>query len=79
MKIQLIMTFLYLLQNALHMISISEIYIYSDQPTTCPNCGLRTEIILDLSHTKDQTQIHKCDSAGCNFEFVVQNDIDFTK
>ena len=58
------------------MISFSEVFIYSDQPTTCPKCGLRTEIILDLSHTKEQTQIHKCDSGDCNFEFVVQNDIE---
>ena len=59
------------------MINFSEIFIYSDQPVTCPRCGLRTEIILDLSHTIYQTQIHKCYSEKCDFEFVIQNDIEF--
>lgn len=59
------------------MLNFSVIFIYSDQPTTCPKCGLRSEIILDLSHTKYQTQIHKCPSKKCNFEFVMQYDEDF--
>ncbi len=59
------------------MISFLEIFIYSDQPTTCPKCGLRSEIILDLSHTKCKTQIHKCASDKCSFEFVMQYDEDF--
>lgn len=59
------------------MINFSEVFIYSDQPTTCPKCGLRSEIILDLSHTKDQTQIHKCPNQKCQFEFVMQYDEDF--
>jgi hypothetical protein len=61
------------------MINFSEVFIYSDQPTTCPKCGLRTEIFLDLSYTKEQTQIHKCHSASCQFEFVMQNDFEFAK
>jgi transcription elongation factor Elf1 len=61
------------------MINFSEVFIYSDQPTTCPECGMRTEIILDLFHTKEQTQIHKCPSVGCNFEFEVQNDFKFAE
>ena len=59
------------------MIDYSKVYIYSDQPTTCPKCGSRTEIILDLSHTNGQTQIHKCPFETCEFEFVMQYDIDF--
>lgn len=58
------------------MINYSEVFVYSDQPTTCPKCGLRTEIILDLSHTKEQTQIHKCPYRNCSFEFVMQNDFE---
>ena len=54
------------------MIDYSEVYIYSDQPTTCPVCGVRTEILSDLSHTTEETQIHKCLSNNCNFEFVLQ-------
>ncbi len=38
----------------------NEVFVRTDQPTTCPFCGNRTEIILDLSHTIDQTQIHQC-------------------
>ena len=49
-----------------------EVYTYSDQLTTCPVCGARTKIILDLSHTNDQTQIHECLSKNCRFEFVIQ-------
>ena len=59
------------------MINFSEVYIYSDQPTCCPICGVRTEILLDLSHTKDQTQIHKCPNQKCEYEFVIQYDEDF--
>lgn len=56
------------------MLDFSEVTIYSDQPTVCPKCGIRTEIMLDLSHTDDQTQIHKCLAENCGFEFVVQNE-----
>ncbi len=59
------------------MINFSETFIYSDQPTTCPECGVRSEIIVDLSHTKDQTQVHKCPNEKCKFEFVMQYDSDF--
>lgn len=59
------------------MINFSDLFIYSANPTTCPKCGLRSEIILDLSHTKDQTQIHKCPNEKCGFEFLMQYDKDF--
>ena len=54
-----------------------EVYIHSEQLTICPKCSSRTSIILDLSHTKDQTQIHKCLDDNCNYEFVLQYDEDF--
>ncbi len=59
------------------MIDYSQVYIYSDQITTCPMCSSRTEIILDLSHTNGQTQIHKCPQMKCEYEFVMQYDEDF--
>ncbi len=59
------------------MVNFSEAFIFSDQPTNCPHCGLRSEIILDLSNTKYQTQIHKCPNQKCEFEFVIQYDDDF--
>jgi len=58
----------------LMMINFSDVYLYTDQPTTCPQCGSRTNIILDLSHTIRQTQIHKCVFKNCRFEFVLQVD-----
>lgn len=57
------------------MIDCSEVYIYSDQPACCPMCGSRTEIKIDLYFSKEQTQLHKCLSIICNFEFVVQKNI----
>lgn len=59
------------------MVNFLEVFIYSDQPTTCSECGTRTEIVLDLSHIKNKTQIHKCLNRKCAFEFVLQHDIDF--
>jgi hypothetical protein len=50
------------------------VYLYSDQPTTCPTCGARTEILLDLSHTRVMTQIHGCLEANCKLIFVMQTD-----
>lgn len=54
----------------------SEIYIYGDQPMTCPKCGNRTEIKLDHLDSDKNTQYHKCLTNSCNFEFVCENDIE---
>ena len=51
-----------------------EVFIFNDQPTNCPICGLRTEIILDLYDTIEQTQFHQCLNDKCKFEFVMQKD-----
>lgn len=51
-----------------------EVYIYSDQPVTCPQCGNRTDVKLDLLDSKD-TQIHKCLTTSCGFEFICENDL----
>lgn len=51
-----------------------EVYIYSDQPATCPKCGARTEIVLDIPLTAELTQYHRCLPHDCNFEFVMQTD-----
>ena len=59
------------------MVDFSDIYIFSDQPPICPKCGLRSEIILDLSHTSKMTQVHKCLNRQCEHEFVMQYDSDF--
>jgi len=57
------------------MLDYSNVYVFSDQPTTCPQCGLRTEIILDLFESLEKTQLHKCPSIICGFEFVIQEDV----
>lgn len=54
----------------------SEVYIYGDQPMTCPECGNRTEIKLDCLDSDKQTQYHKCLTNSCNFEFVCENDVE---
>ena len=54
------------------MIDFNNVFIISDQPQTCPKCGNRTDLILDLSNTKNQTQIHECLSDTCNFTFVTE-------
>jgi len=59
------------------MIDYKEIIIFSDQPVTCPKCGSRTEILLDLSHAKNQVQVHQCFTLKCDFKFVAENDNEF--
>ena len=56
------------------MVNFNDVLIYNDQPLTCPNCGNRTEIILDFSHTMKKTQIHTCLSLNCKNEFITQTD-----
>lgn len=56
------------------MIDYSYGLISSDQPVTCPKCGARTDVMLDLSHTRNQVQVHQCLSSSCEFVFVVEND-----
>jgi hypothetical protein len=51
-----------------------EVFLYSDQPTTCPACGSRTEIILDLSHIADKTTLHQCLDGSWSLEFFVEDD-----
>jgi DNA-directed RNA polymerase subunit RPC12/RpoP len=57
------------------MINNSEVYLFSDQPTTCPKCGNRTEITWDLFETPKKPQHYICLSPKCGFEFVMQEDI----
>jgi len=57
--------------------NFDEVYIYSDQPTTCPKCGSRNEIIRSLSDTM-QTQLPKCNFKNCNYEFVMQEDTEIS-
>lgn len=49
-------------------------FTHGDQPTTCPYCGARTEMLLDLGHTNQEYQIHICLSPTCNFTFIAEKD-----
>lgn len=53
-----------------------EVIVRNEQITTCPICGSRTDIILDLSHTLEETQIHECLSKNCKYLFVEITDND---
>ncbi|WP_433765160.1 hypothetical protein [Flavobacterium ginsenosidimutans] len=47
-----------------------EIFLSSDQPTTCPKCGNRTEMLKE----SELSQQHKCLSIECNFQFILEFD-----
>jgi hypothetical protein len=53
-----------------------EVYTFTDQPATCPKCGARTAIIHEDFESPLHTQHHRCLSANCCFEFVMQMDDD---
>jgi len=57
------------------MQEMKEVYTYSDQPVTCPNCGSRTEIMIDLYYLPKKAQVHRCLDEKCNSKFVTQEDI----
>lgn len=58
-------------------IDFNDVYLMGEDIPTCPICGARTEIILDMSHTKNSTQVHKCLMLDCKIEFVLVSDSDF--
>ena len=60
-------------------INFNDVFLMTEDIPTCPNCGSRTEIILDFSHTKDATQIHQCLAVDCKFEFVLVYDSEFSE
>ena len=41
-----------------------------EQPTTCPVCGVRTEIISDFSHTLLKLGINECLANSCKYVFL---------
>ena len=49
----------------------TDIYIMGDQPTTCPICGVRTEIIQEFLDAPEMTQYHQCLSDNCQYTFTV--------
>lgn len=51
------------------MINFHQIYDLSDQPTTCPNCGTYTKILIELKLKTKGIQVHRCLGKNCTFEF----------
>jgi len=52
----------------------SDVFLMGDQPTTCPICGARTEITLEIVSSPDKTQYHKCLSDDCQYTFIQEED-----
>ena len=48
-----------------------EIFLAGDQPTTCPKCGAKTELKLQLPNSPHKTQFHKCLSGSCKYFFAL--------
>ncbi len=47
-------------------------YLASDQPTTCPICGVRSEMLLEAIIDNILTQKHSCRNVNCDFQFLVE-------
>ena len=62
-------------KNCYLVIDFNNTFLISDQPTTCPKCGARTDFYDDTSPVSNEVvQIHTCLSPTCKFEFVVEFD-----
>jgi hypothetical protein len=46
------------------------IYLMTSQPTTCPKCGARTDVIADFYHTKLYALINECLNIDCKHVFL---------
>ena len=53
------------------------VFMMTDQPTTCPYCGSRTEIISDLFHTNLKAQVNQCLNEKCKTFFAEVQDEEF--
>lgn len=49
---------------------MTDIFLGNDQPTTCPKCGVRTEILSD----RLLMQQHLCLNETCTYEFILEFD-----
>lgn len=60
--------------NTKSMFDPSSIILLSDQPTTCPKCGARTDFENDPNNVK--RQFHQCLNLKCSFQFIAEDDDD---
>jgi hypothetical protein len=47
-----------------------DIYLITDQPTTCGLCGSRTKF-SEYTSFHEYSEIHTCLNSSCGYEFVV--------
>ena len=52
-----------------------DIYLFTDQPTTCPKCGNRTEILIDFYDHLYKTQLYECMTINYGFQFLIEEDL----
>jgi len=45
-------------------------YLITDQPTTCPICGARTDMIFNFHHTNLKLLINECLNFQCKHVFL---------
>ena len=50
---------------------INHLFLMNDQPTTCPKCGARSEILNEMELEARIIQEHECMSKYCEFQFLV--------
>lgn len=60
----------------MNKIDFNNLFLMAENIPTCPFCGSRTDIFLDLSHTKDSIQVHQCLLSNCKKELVFVRDFD---
>jgi len=53
-----------------------DLYLMTEQPTTCPFCDARTDIIADFYHTNLKLLINECLNKSCGFIFLEVEEID---
>lgn len=53
-----------------------EKFLFDDQPTTCPVCGNRTDIISESYKEGVFSEIHVCLTKKCQFQFIMETATD---
>jgi len=48
----------------------------SEQPTQCPICLTRTDLVADFAHTNFKGKIEECLNWECKYLFIEQEDLD---
>lgn len=61
------------------VVDFSSILLRHDQPTTCPICGARTDILVEFINALNEPEIHVCLDLVCRFAFLVESDEDFER